>query len=217
MGRMDERLRSLRDLNRAVALDLWMIHDNDLRGPRLMLPARRDASERISEQESKIVFCHRLERSDWLYSIETPTSETYRQTGSQSLSARTDVSLYGARDTGSKLVNIELKAHNPPLENFRKDLEKLLREGLDGVWFHTLKSANRGTLPSIFRKMRESFRRLEDHVVGPDRTMLFAFCVLDPSRRRLLQADLTISGPVEDTIARIDGWFQPDSLEAWVD
>lgn len=161
--------------------------------------------------------------SRWFYSVETPTYEVFRETGKKDLSARTDVSLYevAVPSVQSKKVNIELKANNPPVEHFRKDFEKLAREGLDGVWFHLLKNADSGTLPSVFQKIRESFRALKQHLVGKPRFILFAFCVLDVLKgqdQRLLQGVLEIGDPWQHALDGVERLFGPtvgEETEAW--
>jgi len=176
--------RGLIALNEEVAKRLWIMWEmvqEETDGSKLIFPQKRDPKYpiRISEQESKIIFCQLLERSPWHYSVETPTVQTYQQTGKGYQSARTDISLYRTSSLDTKIVNIELKAHNPPPEHFRKDFEKLIRDGLDGVWFHTLKSQNRRTIPSIFKKIIDAFSDLKDHFKESEKSILFTFCILD--------------------------------------
>ena len=213
MSSSDDMVSKLQQLNRDVAIDLWKIHRGEPRGPKLILPAKRDTSSRISEQESKIIYCHHLEQSDWMYSIETPTTQTYVQSGKSPLSARVDISLYTDRDVLTRCANIELKAHNPPIENFRKDLEKLHRENLTGVWFHTLKNTNSSTFPSIFRKIREAYRKLGSHLGETKPTILFGFCVLE--RRHLLEATLRLESSGMRDLDQIDHLFDPHTVANW--
>ncbi len=143
------------EINHRLSFNLWYLTDvkSNPQGlsPRLILPKKRSGEIRISEQESRILYCGLLNTSNYYYSIETPTEEVYQQTGKTSQSASSDLSLYGydGKDF-KKVANVEFKAHNPVTEQIRKDIEKIIKEGITGNWFHTLKSINRGTLPSLF-------------------------------------------------------------------
>lgn len=52
-------------------------------------------------------------------------------------------------------VRIELTAYGGKIaqEDLRKDLEKLVREDVDGLLFHTSPRADKRTLPSVVRKI----------------------------------------------------------------
>jgi len=176
--------RELIALNEEVAKRLWimweMVHKGT-DGSKFIFPKIRNPKYpiRISEQESKIIFCQLLERSPWHYSVETPTEQTYQQKGKEPLSARTDISLYRTSSLDTKIVNIELKAKSTLPEHFRKDFEKLIRDGLDGVWFHTLKSQNSKTMPKIFNKIIQAFDDLKKYFKESEKSILFTFCILD--------------------------------------
>ena len=88
--------------------------------------ATRD-NRRVSEQESRVLLTQWFERHGFYYSIETPTKGIYQQSGTRWLSARTDITVYGSSvpDPSNRVLNIELKAGQPPWESFRKDFEKL--------------------------------------------------------------------------------------------
>jgi hypothetical protein len=114
----------------------------------LIFPAKRDGSVRVSEQETKLLFVQHLTVDKrFLFSVETPTIETYRQKGKKSISGRVDLTLFGL--DRKPVAHIELKAHSCTVEAVRKDLEKLLRERTAGMWFHTLHRANRRTLETL--------------------------------------------------------------------
>jgi hypothetical protein len=153
-----------------VASDLVSIYPsaNAVSSHGLIFPEKRDGSLRISEQEAKLLFVQHLTMDRRLFSVETPTRETYRQTGLTPLSARVDITLYdGDRQPEA---HIELKAHNAPVENIRKDLEKLLRERTIGVWYHTLNKAQPRTLASLMRKFRMAFGEVAEHVQVSDKS-----------------------------------------------
>ena len=113
----------------------------------LFFPAKRQPYKnvtRVSEQESKILFTRWLEYNKFRFSVETPTRKVYKQKPSATkwTSGRTDVTVYGVGGALDRVLNIELKEGTQGgirgRESFRKDLEQLLREGITGLWFHTL-------------------------------------------------------------------------------
>jgi len=61
------------------------------------------------------------------------------------MSARIDITVYGSRNAANRAVNLELKAGTASLEAFRKDFERLFREGIPGLWCHTVESASSAT------------------------------------------------------------------------
>ena len=213
----------LEAINKEVASRLWALADEKRVKPRLVIPmtrktkTKKESSPRVSEQEARVLLCQVLDGSQWFYSVETPTREVFKEKGFTPLSARTDVSLYEGPlpSDQSKKVNIELKANNPPVEEFRKDFEKLVREGLNGVWFHLLRNSDEGTLRSVFKKIHESFQALEKwkSECKPPPFILFAFCELDlPQGRhqRLRQGVLEIGDQtLQQILGRVEHLFGP--------
>ena len=110
------------EINRRICFNLWDMVDvhSEPRGlsPRLILPEKRNKATRISEQESRILYCGLLNTLNYYYSIETPTEKTYMQLGTKRMSASSDLSLY-RHDGGAfkKVMNVEFKAHNPPFNH----------------------------------------------------------------------------------------------------
>ena len=178
-----ELKKDLIEINRRLSHDLWNVSYFNEKpsglSPRLIFPVKRTNEEiRISEQEGRILYCNILNNLNYFYSIETPTDETYQQTGSTPLSALSDISIY--RYIGNefiKMANVELKAHNPAIKNFSKDIEKIIREGKDGNWFHVLKNIDKETLPSVFNKFILSFEKYKGK--GSRKFILFCICILE--------------------------------------
>jgi hypothetical protein len=152
----------VRDLSDAVTRSLRLMHGEKADPSHLIFPNKRDGIPRVSEQESKVLVTQWLRGEGYTYSVETPTAKTYRQKGQTPQSALTDVTIYRRDGTGKKRrLNIELKAHQPAWQSFRKDLEKLIREDVPGLWFHTLISADQRSWDAIEKKIRKSFTDLE--------------------------------------------------------
>jgi hypothetical protein len=172
------------EINRRICFNLWDMVDvhSEPRGltPRLILPEKRNEDIRISEQESRILYCGLLNTLNYYYSIETPTEQKYMQLGTKPISASSDLSLY-RHDGGAlkKVMNVEFKAHNPTFEHMRKDIEKLVREVTPGNWFHTLKSIDNRTLAVLFEKLSGSFKKFADEALGIGVSILFCFCVIE--------------------------------------
>jgi len=143
---------------------------------KLIFPNYRDSSIRVSEQEARFCFASIIEKeTSYRYSIETPTQETYSQTGTHELSAQSDMSLWSS-DGNKKLYNIEFKAHNATKESIKKDIQKLVKEGIEGVWFHVLRNADKATFPALAKKFEES---LIEYTQYRNKDIIFAICVLD--------------------------------------
>ena len=161
------RLEDLFKVNRQTCNDLWqMTNVQDQPGalsPKLIFPEKRSQGDmtaeiRISEQESRVLFCKNLNDTNYYYSIEAPTKYSYQFSGKTPLSASSDLSLYSYEgDRFLKIANVEFKSHNPGKNGILKDVQKIVREGICGNWFHTLKNIDSATLPSLFEKLRKSF------------------------------------------------------------
>ena len=219
----------IREINRRVCYDLWSIVTVNQQAaglsPRLILPKKRDKSIRISEQESRILYCSVLNRLGYYYSIETPTNETYSfTTGSGGRSASSDLSLYVAvAGKFQKVANVEFKAHNSNINNIRKDIEKLIREPnynpqaadtdiqnrIVGNWFHTIANIDSGTLVSLFKKFMASFIKCEDNVTSQPVSIFFTICILDkhPNMRRALQKHFTFDKSLSEWNNYVDDFF----------
>lgn len=78
-------------------------------------------------------------------------------------------------------MNIEFKAHNPAQEQIRKDIEKLIRERIAGMWFHVLKNVDSRTIPVLFEKIKESFLQCEHFLGDTGLSFIFCFCVFEKS------------------------------------
>jgi len=178
-----ELKKDLIEINRRLSYDLWNVSCFNKKSfglsPRLIFPVKRTNEEiRISEQEARILYCNILNNLNYFYSIETPTDETYKQTGNTPLSALSDISIYRYIDNEFiKMANVELKAHNPATKNISKDIEKIIREEKDGNWFHVLKNIDKATLPSVFNKFILAFEKYKGK--GSKKFILFCICILE--------------------------------------
>jgi len=182
--RMEAKLiNDIAEINRRLAFNLWYLANvkSTPQGlsPRLVLPQKRSGEIRISEQESRVLYCGILNTLNYYYSIETPTEEVYQQTGQIAISASSDLSIYVYEKDFQKVANVEFKAHNPDEKQIRKDIEKLIREGIPGNWFHTLKNIDSGTLRSLFQKFINAFTNLSNIAGNNSVSIYFCFCVLE--------------------------------------
>ena len=184
----EDLVKDLAEINRRLSYDLWNVScfgdkPSGL-SPRLIFPKKRIKNKknkdvkRISEQEARILYCNILNNLNYFYSIETPTNKPYQFNGKTQSSALSDLSIYlYINNEFEKLGNVELKAHNPAIENFSKDIEKIIRERKDGNWFHVLKNVDEKTLPSVFEKFVSSFKTHEGK--GSKKFILFCICILE--------------------------------------
>jgi hypothetical protein len=182
-------IQDLRErLSRNVASQLWAVYHDDPQSPFLIWPLTRGFATRVSEQESKILITQWLQQHGHHYSVETPTTEAYQQSGTYELSARIDVTVYTSRDAALRALNIELKAGTSSDKNFSKDFEKLIREGVPGLWFHTLTTTGPSTWRTIEDRICRAFEAVLEHSLGRTHTVYFAFCVLE--QRQLIEFTL---------------------------
>lgn len=209
--------RVVNELCIPLAEGLWRIYHGEPGAAHLIFPRKHRLeppvgySRRISEQESRILLCQILEDAQRLYSVETPTTANYIQHGKHEMHARADVTIHAdaADDPLGRILNVELKAQLPPVVSFTKDFEKLARENIPGLWFHTLEHANHRTFITLASKMMAAWDVLRDRSIVPAREITFAVCVLDPPR--LYIAPLPPDGSVGQHEPSI---FDPDS-PAW--
>jgi len=173
----------IKEINRRLFNDIWNLSDtskNSIKGlsPKLIIPKKRDDSNRISEQEARFLFTSLLNSTNYYYSVETPTEEVYSQSGIKRISAASDLSLYkNENSTPKKILNIEFKAHNPPMDHIKKDVEKLLRENLPWCWNHLLKNADSNTIPSLFKKFKKAIYELINEKNQSE--ILFSICIIE--------------------------------------
>jgi hypothetical protein len=202
------------ELCREVAESLWRIYHDRPDALHLIWPAYRDDSWRVSEQESKIVITQWLERRGIVYSVETPTRETYIQKGSRPISARTDVTIYGSRSRADRAYNCELKAGYPGPESFRKDIEKLFREGVPGIWFHTLPRVAPDKLNLLSARVCGAVTTVCADSLDSRCALHMAFCVLNPPQ--FAQFSLDPPDWRSDCRERFaDAWTDPSRPE-WI-
>jgi hypothetical protein len=185
------------ELNRLAVETLWTVAWSAIApselSPRMIFPDLLSKKERVSEQEARHIYCALVEKeTPYYYALEAPTTNTFRFTGSTDLSARTDLALYECVDTKFKrIVNIEFKAHNPPEKSIKHDIEKLIREGLVGNWFHILRRADHRTFKTLFNKFASAIKDRIEKCATKDHEskLIFCFCVLKPKLYLLKRFD----------------------------
>lgn len=152
----------LLELVKETSIELLKIYfEKSNRKTLLKVPKYRTDNKRISEQELRFVITNlhgRFTKTNLYYSVETPTSEEYRFSGLGKRSASTDLSFY---ENEVKVLNIELKAHNPAQITIDKDIEKLVSEDCSGAWIHILKNEDKGTIKSLFQKFDSAFQNFK--------------------------------------------------------
>ncbi len=157
-----------------------------LDGSHLVFPiysGRRDGELRVSEQEARFAFTESIATTPYYYSVETPTREGYQLTGSKPLSAQTDLTLYDA--DRQPILNVEFKAKGVSasarnLFSIQKDVQKLLREPTDGMWFHILEAVDNSTISKLFetlaRALSETASKFKSYI--QEKHLIFHLCIL---------------------------------------
>jgi hypothetical protein len=149
-----------------------------------MIFPEKKGKPRVSEQEARFAFVSILEKEKILYSVETPTVEKYNfsgETGSKR-SASTDLTIFD--ENINKMMNIEFKSHGISMKSktqhkIEKDIEKLLREDVDGLWFHVFERVDTktiGKLLSVFAKKIKYISSQKKDI--KEKTICFHICVL---------------------------------------
>jgi len=197
---------------------------------KLVFPDYRGGSLRVSEQEARFAFVEALCSGPLLYSVEAPTSKQYQFTGKSALSAQTDLAIFdNAKD---RICNVEFKAKgvSPSAKKhfpIYKDLQKLLREPLWGLWFHLLEAVNNSTINDLLTVMADEMEKVRvefgKDVEAPG--LMIHVCVLQhgfsiqrdvvlkggaipkvEELRRLLQVDLKVSRSELLAVGNTNGW-----------
>lgn len=131
----------------------------------LVFPSYRNGVTRVSEQESRVLFCIELSRLGWNYAVEVPTDNTYEGfttdnpnvffNKAKGRSAEVDLAIY---EDNNKEVNIEFKSGQPNKKSVNKDFLKLCFEKPFGVWYHTLEKANSRSINAIVDKLNNGLQ-----------------------------------------------------------
>ena len=199
---------------------------------RLLFSRYREKEDlRVSEQEARFAFLEALCRGGTLrYSVETPTDKLYQFTGeTQKVSAQTDLTIYDL-DTRRRLCNVEFKeggitpsAQKKSKYQIYKDVEKLLREPVWGLWFHLLESTERLTISKFLGVIKEGIGKVRSDFGNEIDTpgLTFHVCVLkhgfslqkdvplstnDPELTSHLHVDLCVSRSELFEKQDLNGW-----------
>lgn len=137
--------------SRSVGKQADSLYDSGLIFP--VYSGRQEGKLRISEQEARFAFTESISATSYLYSVETPTRVGYQLTGSRPMSAQTDLTLYD--HNRQPILNVEFKAKGAStsarsLFSIEKDIQKLLREPVPGMWFHILEAVDNSTILKLF-------------------------------------------------------------------
>ena len=158
----------LLEINKAVLKELFKSEDNyeQLLYSRLISTKKRGSEWIIREPELRFAYCNFLNKQKRIFRIEAPTGEDYKFTGKGRRKALTDLSLF---EGNNRVLNIEFKEGQAPQKQFDKDIEKLMSENVDGLFFHLIHNKNKRTLKTLINKFNfalESYWKKEHKVVG---------------------------------------------------
>jgi len=158
-------------------------------------PAGAAPSARISEAEAQLLFALALSRESIPFAVSVPTVQHHVYRGPVAVSGRTDLLVFAPPTVEggplARQLGVEFKAHNAAMYSIRKDLEQLLGEDHDGLWFHVLKNVDQGTLDSLLGKFRRAFQGLAFAWASCVGQLSFALVITD---RRLLLRRTLVSG-----------------------
>ena len=153
---------------------------------RLVFPQYRNKRLRVSEQEARFAFVEALAQGPLRYSVEAPTSKCYSFRGKKPRSASSDLQLHSMNEKG--VCNVEFKASGVSLsaqDNFPiyKDVQKILREPVWGLWFHLLERVDKWTIIKFLSVLATQVVRVQSEFVGDVQApgLTIHVCVLQPS------------------------------------
>jgi len=208
-GQSTSLQNDLMAIGEAVCQHLWTMRvetvEPCLDAPHLLFPVYSTvncstAKARVSEQEARFTFTHVLDAhvpkgtTPYFYSVETPTYAPHSFTGNRGLSGQFDLTMFQAEGTSYKRVcNVEFKSDQPT--HVWQDISKLVLDSLThdtlpmGHYFHLLESADAGTLPALFAKLRKGFlRALQEIIEARQQTIRYSLwltiCILNPDNTR---------------------------------
>lgn len=206
-------------------------------GLKLVFPLKSNDNERdrtrISEQEIRFLFIRAIDNAkdfDGYYAVEVPTVKKYRfkdiqpiVTGENKMdgycSASIDVCLYNSKLERTNLV--EFKAHNAPLKHIEKDILKLVKESGDNYFVHVLKNIDRGTLPNVIDKYKDSISHVwpSDKCKNNCRRLTFYICVKSHSLIFKKTIELNHDSESDQLVRELAGKFQrcydDVTIEGW--
>lgn len=195
----------------------------DALNTRLIFPKSASKSIRVSEQEARFIFSNQLNNSTFLFSVETLTQRGYQQKGKTKTGARTDLTIYSG--TGKRILNVEFKAVTISTRAktkfpISKDIQKMLHEENNGLWFHILESVNNSTINELFGTFKESI--LEYIKKSPDaiknKNIIFHICVLKHKFSLQRELKLEINEELEknlDEFFNVDYRVSRDNLKSF--
>ncbi len=164
---------------------------------RLVFPRYREEEKlRVSEQEARFAFVEALCRGPLRYSVEAPTTKRYSFSSAGSRSASTDLQIHEMNMAGICNVEFKAKGKSPDAkdnDSIRKDVEKLLREPVWGLWFHILEGVDNSTINNLMRVMASCISQVQDEPENDIETpgLTLHICVLHDSCS--LQKDVSFS------------------------
>lgn len=152
----------------------------------LIFPVYHNNSEkglRVSEQEARFLFAHVIQKSDLLFSIETPTFYKYMQKGKKKISTQIDMTLFDNK--GKKILNIEFKSNTISINAknsfpISKDIEKIFSEQIKGCWFHVLESVNNSSITNLLSTLKRDIKNLKikKSITIRNKILVIHICVL---------------------------------------
>lgn len=156
----------------------------------IVFPQRRSNRPVVREPEIRDVFGRYLMLEMVFYGIEVPSKMTYAFTGSKRIAARTDLAIFSSLADGARnepCINVEFKEGQPPVDQIKKDWQKLIAEPVKGVCFyHILQNSQRSTIPRLLDKYEEAHKIAMSKPQNPVKDKWLIFFVLVLSKQKYL-------------------------------
>lgn len=169
--------QDIENLIKKSLMQLKEILERDTLKYNIFFPKYSSEKTRYSEQELKCLFLSNIYKSEFLYTVETPSKRAYRFKNKKPLvlwenkvsndtykSSMIDVSLYAGKKE-NLLSHIEFKHGTGYVFPIQKDFLKMICES-DNVkknyFVHYVEKANEDTKKAIFEKYRTAINSIKD-------------------------------------------------------
>jgi len=181
----------------------------------LIFPKTSKGKIRVSEQEARQSLISNLIGTPFNFSVETPTVGEYGPSGNGKRNALTDLTLYA--DT-KPCMNIEFKSGNTSpkrcnKKHINKDIEKLVLEEVNGLWFHVLETANNKGISYLWDTIKGELKSIVKSKPIKNKLLVFHCCVLKEGYSVQTSILLNEDGHKEDWLNELPN---PPDTKAWI-
>ena len=212
---LDQKISSLIKATDEMLWDSYHLIPDAQPRHQLIFPKTSKGTIRVSEQEARQSLIRNLIGTPFNFSVETPTVGEYGPSGNGKRNALTDLTLYA--DT-KPCMNIEFKYRNTSpkrcnKKHINKDIEKLVFEEVNGLWFHVLETANNKGISYLWDTIKGVLKSNVKGKLIKNKLLVFHCCVLKEGYSVQTSILLNEDGHKEDWLNELPN---PPDTKAWI-